>query len=1256
MTRTIVPGLIAMLTISTALLVAAPASRLTRAIDSGKAQKIAGTTNRQAQAQYDLGEADGSLAIKDITLFFKLSDTQQTELDQLLAEQQNPSSANFHRWITPEEYGDRFGLNISDISKVSAWLTMQGLEVTTTARGRNWISFNGPAETVGRALQTSIHRYRVAGVEHYANLTEASVPEALADITAGFTGLDDFHPQPAVHSFRPLPEPEYNSTSGRHFLAPQDFSTIYNVTPIAQDGYDGAGQSIVVVGQSAVLLSDIRAFRTRFGLPANDPRLITYATDPGFNGAQIEGNLDIEWAGALAPRATIFYVYGPSAFSAAIAAINANLAPVISISYGACEINIGVAAARGIFQQANAQGITVVNSSGDSGGAGCDIQGLAPFASRGRYVSFPAALPEVTGVGGTQFNEGTGNYWAATNSSVLGSALSYIPEVAWNENDQFGLGSTGGGASAFLGKPAWQTGPGVPADGARDVPDISLSAAGHDAYLIVYQGGLGAVAGTSASAPSLAGILALLNQYQVRQGLQRTAGLGNINPQLYRMAQSSPLAFHDVTEGSNIVNCLQGSPDCLTGSFGYKAGPGYDLATGLGTIDANGFIKAWNQSTSAVAVSLNASPAIVTLNDYVALYASLASAGTGTPTGSIVFSANGTPLATGTLSTNPLDGGLVWSLLIPAYRLGIGNITITATYSGDTAFSSSAASARVRVSLPAAGTGASAVTLTAPSSVFANPPDAQGVSWQFTVGLRERNGSPALLTGFSIDGVAQPLAATFPSPSIPANATLTANLIIRNAKPGATRTLGFSGTDATGLVWTREAVVTLLPIPGYLGGNASASPLTMQQNAAAAPACQWTTQVTVDNLFGYRLQLGGLFTDNINRGRDIISIFGTDRIEAWGSIAGTMCFSNIKTPATSNLTFVFDDEFGDEFTQDLTVAFAGPAATSNTLTVAPASLSMSAPLSVAIPPAQTLVINLTDKNQQWTAAVYPANRTTAWLQLSQYSGTGPAQVSLQATGIGFGPGAYRATVMVTSANAVPQSIAVPVMFVNGAATGITISGAGNAFSLKPGAAPGMLIAVYGSGLAGSTAAATTQPLPYALGSVTAAINGVPTPVLYVSPVQLNVQVPYWVGSGPAVLGVNNNGAIAGYQFNISPSAPGILTDGKGVMLPTSTAAQGALATLYITGAGEVDDPGLESGFAPARGTTLATLPRPVLPLSVTVGGIQTLVQFYASTPGVIGMTQINIIVPLTAAAGSQPVVVTVGGVASPAANMTVTAK
>ncbi len=263
-----------------------------------------------------------------------------------------------------------------------------------------------------------------------------------------------------------------------------------------------------------------------------------------------------------------------------------NVAPVVSASYSTCEVNAPPAAYRALGQQANVQGITLLAASGDAGAAGCDSQGSEPLATRGESVNFPAVMPEVTGVGGTMFVEGTGTYWATTNSANLGSALSYIPEATWNESGTSGLAASGGGTSQLYSQPGWQTGFG-PANLARYVPDISLSAAGHDAYLVYYQGANVAVGGTSCGTPSMAAIVALLNHYQVSKGFQKTPGLGNINPQLYRLSQSAPTAFHDITTGTNAVPCAQGSPDCTSGTIGYPAVAGYDMATGLGSIDAD---------------------------------------------------------------------------------------------------------------------------------------------------------------------------------------------------------------------------------------------------------------------------------------------------------------------------------------------------------------------------------------------------------------------------------------------------------------------------------------------------------------------------------------------------------------------------------------------------------------------------------------------------------------------------------------------
>jgi len=609
---------------------AAPRDRISRSIDARRTRALTGSVSPSAKIGLDQGVADQNMRLDDLVLLLKPSDAQQADLDRLLADQQNPSSPRFHQWLTPEEFGERFGLSAADHSKIVAWLVAEGFTVRERSRARNWIAFGGTAGQVAKSLRAQIHRMQVNGQTHYANLTEAAVPEALADVVNGFLGLDDFQPKSMAH----LAVPQFNSGSS-HYLAPDDYGTIYNIAPLYQAGVDGTGQSIAIIGQSNILLSDIRAFRTRYNLPANDPKVLLYGTtDPGFSsGAQLEANLDIEWAGAVAPKATIYYIYGPNAFTAMLTAISANLAPIISSSWGLCEVNASPVAYRAYTQQANAQGITIVSASGDSGNAGCDAQGSEYLATRGRAQAFPAVLPEVTAVGGTQFVEGDGKYWASTNSANFGSALSYIPEAAWNETGPDGLIASGGGESVLYARPSWQTGPAMPAGSARLIPDVSLSAADHDAYLVTYLGGTYGVSGTSASAPAFAGILALLNHYQVSKGLQRQPGLGNINPQLYRLAQAVPEAFHDVTSGGNIVPCALGSPDCLTGSYGYRAGVGYDMATGLGSIEANTFVTKWNTPVNGVSVRLTVADSQVNTNDPFNLTVQVTPAsGSGTPT------------------------------------------------------------------------------------------------------------------------------------------------------------------------------------------------------------------------------------------------------------------------------------------------------------------------------------------------------------------------------------------------------------------------------------------------------------------------------------------------------------------------------------------------------------------------------------------------------------------------------------------------
>ncbi len=981
-------------------MLAAPQNRITKPVDVQRTRTLSGNVHRLAQPQYDQGAVDPAMPMNDLVLMMNMSAAQQASLDQLLADQQNPSSKQYHQWLTPEEFGGRFGLSSGDESTVVAWLHSAGFTVKHVSRSHNWIAFGGTAGQVSAALHTSIHKYLVNGEVHYANATNPAVPEALADVTGGFVGLNDFKLQSMIQRI----SPDLNSGAS-HYLSPGDFAMIYDLNPLYQAGINGTGMTIAVVGDSDFLPTDISSFRARYGLPVNAPKTFLYGTDPGLNGDEIEVNLDLEWAGAIAPNATIYYVYGPDVFTAIVYAVELNVSQAITISYGYCELNFYNSSYRAVAQQGNAQGITLLAASGDTGAAGCQDRGA--FADRGMSVMFPASLPEVTAVGGTQFVEGTGNYWSTTNSSTFTSALSYIPEASWNESSSVGIESTGGGVSILNSKPAWQAGPGVPSDSGRDVPDISFSAAVHDGYYIYYQGVNGAVGGTSASAPSMAGVVALLNQYQVSKGFQTKPGLGNINPQLYRLAQTAPSSFHDITTGNNVVPCAQGSPDCLTGSFGYQAGAAYDQVTGLGSLDVNQFVMNWNMATSAVNVTLTATPTRVTLNDTIQLTATVAAAtGTAVPTGTVTFMWDTLPLGSAKLANGSA------SITFPAYLLLVtGNINLAAEYSGDATFSSGGAIARVQTTLPV---GAAAVIPHAPNMVWAQPPDAQGLSWQTTISLSEVAGVPANVTGVTVDGQSQSLAQYFPSPSIPPNGTLTMDVVFRNLAAPVTKTFVFTGVDAMGNQWSRQVSVLYQVQPNYDFFNLSATPLTVVQNTSADPSCQWQVQLNVDDAAGNGIYLiGGLYVGGEDWSDRIPKVFGTERLDAWGGLQGTLCFSNITPPQTEQIEVLLSNT---GVYQTVNVTFEAAPATPAKITASPANIVLSA--ASADKPAQaTLSVGISDKTQTWTAAVYPANRTTSWLSLSQLSGTGPAQITLTASGTGFEPAAYRATIVIQSPNA-----------------------------------------------------------------------------------------------------------------------------------------------------------------------------------------------------------------------------------------------
>ena len=605
--------------------------RVVDRVDDATLTVLRGNTHPLAKPQFDQGKVDPSLKLERITMMFQPTVTQQADLSALLGAQQNPTSSNFHQWLTPGQYADRFGIAQSDLNQVTTWLRAQGFDIVEIAPSRNWVAFNGTAAQVESALHSEVHSYSANGKAFFANSTEPSVPAALAAVVLGFHGLNNFPVKPrGLKSVETSVQPNFTSSiSGNNYISPADFATIYDLNPLysGTPAIDGTGQKIAIVGQSNVVLADIANFRSLSGLPAKAPQviLVTGSTDPGIvDGDVQESSIDIEWAGAVAKNASIIFVYsGNGAFDSLGYAISNNIAPVISVSYGACEPQFASSDFSflvAMAQQANAQGITIVSSTGDGGATDCDGD-LGNFpAILGLNVDVPASLPYVTGVGGTEFNEGNGTYWKPKGSTdIISSALSYIPEQVWNDTQaQSTLAAGGGGASSQFGKPSWQTGTGVPSDGVRDVPDVAMNAStGHDSYLACTQvhattgapltsgcqngfristtnTQLSSFGGTSFGAPTFAGIVALINQKTA------SSGQGNINYILYPLAASRPSAFHDITTGDNTSPCTSGTESCPNGgSIGFSAGTGYDLATGLGSIDATNMVNAWSSISNS---------------------------------------------------------------------------------------------------------------------------------------------------------------------------------------------------------------------------------------------------------------------------------------------------------------------------------------------------------------------------------------------------------------------------------------------------------------------------------------------------------------------------------------------------------------------------------------------------------------------------------------------------------------------------------
>jgi len=772
------------------------AARVTKPVDAKNLVTLRGNTHPLARPEYDQGAAPDGLPMERMLLVLQLAAEQEAALRKLLDEQQIKSSPNYHMWLTPEQFGEQFGPADADIQAVTDWLTSQGFQVSRVAAGRTVIEFSGTAGAVRQAFHTEIHKFVVNGEEHWANASDPQIPAALTPVVAGFASLNNFPREPMMHRLgtfsrsratgevQPLfsfPVSCGSNTCYYFLVGPADFATIYNVTPLWSAGTDGTGQTIAVVGETNINPQDVADFRAMFDLPVNPPNIILNGPDPGIVSDEIEADLDVQWSGAVAKGATIDLVVSettettPGVDLSALYIIDNNLAPIMSESYGACEAELGAGGNQfhnTLWEQAAAQGITVLMAAGDSGSAGCDSANRGETAAQyGLAVSGFASTPFNVAVGGTDFDVNASNaltYWSLTNTSPSqSSAKSYIPESTWNDScaDSGLLGCTpppntiylydglyliagGGGPSSCINptgtfpnvtcsgnypKPSWQSGAGVPNDSARDIPDVSLFAGNgmHYSFYVVcqmdanannggysgscdlnypyadFQGG----SGTSASAQAFAGIMALVNQRYGRQG--------NANYVLYPMATKSGAScnsstapvtnssciFYDVTAGNNSVICAGGSPDCSNttssqygimvsnGAAAYATTPGYDLATGLGSVNVANLVNNWTSSftPSTTTLSLSTNPATnpITLTHGQPINFTInVTSGSGTPAGdvSLIAQAGSGPSNSTGIGPFSLSGGSVSN---STSMLPGGSYNVTAHYAGNGTYAAS---------------------------------------------------------------------------------------------------------------------------------------------------------------------------------------------------------------------------------------------------------------------------------------------------------------------------------------------------------------------------------------------------------------------------------------------------------------------------------------------------------------------------------------------------------------------------------------
>lgn len=712
----------------------------------------------------DLGPVEDSFPAERMLLLLNRSQEQEKALDQFLIDAHTPGNSRYHAWLTPQQFGEQFGPSDADIAAVTAWLQSHGLVVNKVHPSKLILEFSGIAGEVRETFHAAIHRYRLSTGEAVFSSTDApQIPAALGGVVKGLSIASTTHARPLAHVSSQViydpqahvaqPEWTYPVSNGGHAyeLAPADFAMQYDIASVYKSGIDGAGQNIGILSDSNIDLSLVAAYQALFGLIPNLAAVVIDGNDPGETADAPETYFDVEEASAVAPGAqVVLYASAGSVLTdplmdAALRALEDNQVSVLSVSYGACEAELGAsgnAMWSALWQQAAAQGITVFAAAGDSGSAACDGSAPQSVAYSGLAVNGVASTPYNVAVGGTDFfyssyaaapstlQSQIGSYWGmASTTSPAVSLLQSAPEQAWNDSlglnaddagvyspEQSTIRSGGGGSSSAAvypasgsatgyPKPAWQSGTGVPADGRRDLPDLSLFA-GDGANLVQYPfcaspgdcvnaTGTGAVVltsagGTSIAASAMAGIQALVDQ-----STKSRQGLANII--YYALASKSPAtnAFRDIITGGNAIPCLDGSANCALatagpakGSYaesGYAAGAGYDLASGLGSVDVAKLIANWSSiafKPTATTVNLSSLSfphgTSITVNTAVS-----PESGSGTPTGSVALNSTDATADSNALAVLTLSGAQANSTIAD---LPGGTYQVYGQYSGDGAW------------------------------------------------------------------------------------------------------------------------------------------------------------------------------------------------------------------------------------------------------------------------------------------------------------------------------------------------------------------------------------------------------------------------------------------------------------------------------------------------------------------------------------------------------------------------------------------